>query len=191
MALDELEESGFISRTLPFGKKIKDTLFRLADEYSYFYLRFMEGKTPAEQGQWMARSQSPAYRAWCGYAFENCCLRHIEQIRQALGISGVATTQSSWRLTGNDGREGAQADLLIDRADLTINLCEMKFSEQPFVVSKSYAAVLQQKIIAFKQHTQTLKNIQLTLITPYGVADNAYRQQIVDSEVTANQLFGG
>ncbi len=191
MALDELEESGFITRTLPFGKKVKDTLFRLADEYSYFYLRFMEGKTPAEQGQWMARSQSSVYRAWCGYAFENCCLRHIEQIRQALGISGVATTQSSWRLIGNGEREGAQVDLLIDRADHTINLCEMKFSEQLFIISKSYAAALQQKIIAFKQHTHTLKNIHLTLITTYGVADNAYRQQTVDSEVTIDRLFGG
>lgn len=186
--LDELEESGFIARTQPFGKKVKDTLFRLADEYSYFYLSFIESKTPAEQGQWMAGIQSPAYRAWCGYAFENCCLRHITQIKRALGIAGISTTQSSWRLAG-DG-DGAQVDLLIDRADQTVNLCEMKFSEQPFTINKSYAAALQRKVLAFKQYTQTRKSIHLTMITTYGVADNAYRQQIVDSELTTDQLFG-
>ncbi|WP_257670466.1 AAA family ATPase [Parapedobacter tibetensis] len=189
-ALEELEESGFIAKALPFGKKLKDTLFRLADEYSYFYLRFIEGKLSTERGQWMALSQSPAYRAWCGYAFENCCLRHIGQIKRALGIPGVATTQSSWHLAGNGTKDGAQVDLLIDRADQTINLCEMKFSEQPFVINKPYAAILQRKILAFKQNTQTKKNTQLILITTYGVDDNAYRQQLVDGEVTMDNLFG-
>lgn len=189
-ALEELEESGFIFRTQPFGKKVKDSLFRLADEYSYFYLRFIEGRAPAVQGQWVARSQSSAYRAWCGYAFENCCLRHLEQIKQALGISGIITLQASWRLAGGSTRDGAQIDLLIDRSDQTINLCEMKFSEHPFVINKAYAAALQRKTLAFRQHTDTRKNTQLTMITTYGVADNAYRQQLVDNEVTMESLFG-
>ncbi|WP_188507867.1 AAA family ATPase [Parapedobacter pyrenivorans] len=188
-ALDELEESGFIIRLHPFGKKLKDTLFRLADEYSYFYLRFIEHKTVAEQGQWIARSQTPAYRSWCGYAFENCCIRHIKQIKRALGISGIVTTQSSWYTSGSSINAGAQIDLLIDRADQTINLCEMKFSEQPFAITKSYAAILQQKILAFKQYTQTRKNTQLTLVTTYGVVDNPYRQQLIDSEVNMDLFF--
>lgn len=188
-ALDELEESGFIVRLHPFGKKLKDTLFRLADEYSYFYLRFIENKTVAEQGQWMARSQTLAYRAWCGYAFENCCIRHIKQIKQTLGISGIVTTQSSWYASGSSSNTGAQIDLLIDRADQTINLCEMKFSEQPFAITKSYAAILQQKILAFKQYTQTRKNTQLTLVTTYGVVDNPYKQQLVDNELTMDLFF--
>lgn len=188
-AINELEESGFIVRLHPFGKKLKDTLFRLADEYSYFYLRFIENKTPAERGQWMAKSQTPAYRIWCGYAFENCCIRHISQIKLALGISGIVTTQSSWYTGGSSNGIGAQVDLLVDRADQTINLCEMKFSEHPFAINKSYAAALQQKVLAFKQYTQTRKNTQLTLITTYGVSDNAYKQQLVDSEVTMDLFF--
>ncbi len=188
-ALEELEECGFLIKVLPFGKKTKDTVFRLVDEYSYFYLKFIEDKTPAEQGQWIARSQSSAYRTWSGYAFENCCLRHITQIKHALGITGVATTQSSWQLTGNDAERGAQVDLLIDRADQTINLCEMKFSEHPFVIDKAYAGILHQKTMAFRQNSKTRKNTLLTLITTYGVADNTYRQQLVDQEVTMEDLF--
>src|SRR3546814_12024226 len=106
----------------------------------------MEGSRGLNQGQWLAQSQSSSYRSWSGYAFENVCIRHIDRIREVLGISGMVTYQASWRKAGNAQGPGAQIDLLIDRSDQCINVCEIKFSEQLFTIDKSYAEALQRKI---------------------------------------------
>jgi hypothetical protein len=182
--LTELEESGFIQRTFPFGKKEKDSLFRLTDEYSLFYLKFME-KAGEHQFQ-----RTQAYAAWCGYTFENICIKHISQIKKTLQIGGVYTTISSWLQPGSESAAGAQIDLLIDRADHCINICEIKFSTVSFVIDKKYAESLQNKIQAFRRTTATKKTLFLTLITTYGVVDNDYKTQRVDAEVTMNSLFG-
>lgn len=181
--LTELEESGFIQRIYPYGKKEKDSLFRLADEYSLFYLKFME--KAGEQRPW----QTSAYKAWCGYAFENICFRHIHQIKNALQIGGVHTSISSWLKPGKGKNNGAQIDLIIDRADHCINICEMKFSGGPFVIDKKYAEVLQNKMLAFREATETRKTLFLTFISTYGVVDNEYRARRVDAEVTMELLF--
>lgn len=189
MVLTELEESGFIERIQPYGRKTKDALYRLTDEFSFFYFRFMEGGASRGKDQWLAQSQSPRYRAWSGYAFENVCLKHINQLRQALGISGMHTSQASWRSTGSDQQQGAQIDLLIDRPDQCINICEMKFSEHMFTIDKSYAVLLQKKRMAFHMSTQTRKTIFLTMITTYGTVNNDHKQQQVDNELTMDHLF--
>jgi hypothetical protein len=182
--LTELEESGFIQRTLPFGKKEKDSLFRLADEYSLFYLKFME---KAGAGGFL---RNQAYGAWCGYAFENACIKHISQIKRALQIGGVRTTISSWVNPGKKGTTGAQIDLIIDRADHCINVCEMKFSTAPFAIDKKYAGSLQNKLMAFRMATSTKKTLFLTFVTTYGVVENDYKTQRVDTELTMADLFG-
>lgn len=189
MALTELEESGFIERMEPYQKKKRNSLYRLADEFSLFYFRFMEGVAGSQQEQWLAQSQSQRYRSWSGYAFENVCFKHINQLRQALGISGMHTHKASWRKAGSRTEQGAQIDLLIDRPDQCVNICEMKFSEHSFTIDKSYASALQKKLMVFKEATQTRKAVFLTMITTYGVKDNAYKQQLVDSELTTDDLF--
>jgi hypothetical protein len=185
--LSELEESGFIEKTYPFGKKEKDSLYRLIDEYSLFYLKFME--KDGRNDTWSGIRKTQAYSAWCGYAFENICLKHINQIKTALQIGGVQTSISSWVQTGKEGNPGAQIDMVIDRADNCINICEMKFSIDQFVTEKKYAETLQNKLSVFRQASSTKKTLLLTFITTYGVADNAHKAYLVDSEVKMDALF--
>jgi len=128
--LNELKHSGFISDYYPFGKKHKDKLYRLTDEYSLFYLHFIEQRKRNIKDAWKALSQTPTFNAWSGYAFESICLKHIGQIKKALEISGIYSEESSFIFRGNDTLDGIQIDLLIDRNDQVINLCEMKFHDR-------------------------------------------------------------
>ena len=187
--LNELAESGFIEKTYPFAKKEKESLYRLTDEFSLFYFKFMYGQKGNEKGQWLAKQGTPGYMGWCGYAFENICLKHIVQIKKALQIGGVQSTASSWYKAGSNKENGAQIDLLIDRADQCINICEMKFSAKPFTIDKKYAAELQNKLLVFRERTDTRKVLLLTLITTYGLSDNRYRQQLTPAEITMESLF--
>lgn len=189
--LNELTESGFIEKIYPFGKKEKDSLFRLVDEFSLFYLKFMQkGEGHGYQkAHWPGIQKTQAYIGWCGYAFENICVKHVSQIKKALQIGGVYTAVSSWHQPGNDDNSGAQIDLLLERADQCINICEIKFSTKPFVIDKKYSADLQKKMMVFRQATDTNKTLFLTFITTYGVVDNGYKYQRVDAEVTMESLF--
>lgn len=189
--LGELAESGFIQMTIPFGKREKDAVIRLADEFSLFHHAWIAplGKKSADDGHWLKQRGTPKWRAWSGYAFEGVCLKHAPRIKNALGIGGAQTTESPWRHAGSDAAPGTQIDLLIDRADGTINLCEMKFSEAPFTIDKSYAAELRQKRDTFHRITGTRKNLFLTMITTFGIADNAYAKELVGNSVLADELF--
>lgn len=132
--LRELEESGFISKSVPFGKKIRDSLYRLSDPYTLFYLKFIKDQKLSGSGAWLSRIDSPAWRAWSGYAYESICFQHIRAIKKALGISGVYTEETSWV----NKERTVQVDLLIDRRDHVINLCEVKFTQEPFTLTKTY-----------------------------------------------------
>jgi uncharacterized protein len=186
--LDELEQSGFITMVKPFGKSKQDSLYRMIDEFTLFYFRFMQKAGTAQKNDWLIISQTSAYKAWCGYAFENLILRHFDQLKQAMQIGGVATSQASWYLPGKDGQEGAQIDLLIDRADNCINLCEIKFSHDVLVISKAVAENIDRKRSLFSMHTGTQKQVLITLITPKGLADTQYRP-IVDAAISLEQMF--
>ncbi|MEK7253909.1 MAG: ATP-binding protein, partial [Bacteroidota bacterium] len=118
--LEELVQSGFVQQYLPFGKTTKEPVFKLSDEYTIFYLHFIENSKAAGEGAWVNQSKSQAYRTWCGFAFENICLKHVPQIKKGLGISGIYTEHSIWRSDGRDGEQGAQIDLLLDRAESLI-----------------------------------------------------------------------
>jgi AAA+ ATPase superfamily predicted ATPase len=187
--LNELTESGFIELLYHYGNKEKDSVYHLTDEFSLFYFRFMQHGKTDEKGQWMLIQSSPAYSTWCGYAFENICLKHIKQIKKALDIGAVQTTASAWSHTGSEGDNGAQIDLLIDRADQCINICEIKFSKTPFTINKKYAAELRRKLAVFRQHGNSRKTLMLTFITSYGLIDNDYREELADSEITMDALF--
>lgn len=188
--LNELVESGFIQLTLPYGKKEKDSLYRLSDPFSLFYYKFMHAQKLYDKGQWIGRQSTPGYLSWCGYAFENICFGHLDQVKKALQIGGVQSTASSWRQPGTSSEAGAQIDLLLDRADQCINICEIKFSTQPFVIDKKYARELEQKLAAFRQNTRSRKTLFLTFITTYGLSDTIYKEQLADADITMDRLFG-
>jgi AAA+ ATPase superfamily predicted ATPase len=185
--LDELEESGFILKYNQQGKKSRNSIYQLVDFYSLFYLRFIKDSNPRETNQWINLADSPDYRSWSGYAFEQICLWHLPQIKKALGISGVYSTSSSWR--SETSENGAQIDLVIDRRDHVINLCEMKFSINPFVIDKKYADVLRNKIGTFKTETKTRKAVFLTMVTTYGLHPNIYSNGLVQNDLSMNALF--
>lgn len=186
--LDELVESGFVEKIIPFEKKIKDTVYRLSDEFTMFSLKFQNSQIKGTNA-WQQVSASNAFQNWCGYAFEGICIKHIIAIKRKLGIGGVYTEQSSWRLQGSKNRKGAQIDLLIDRKDGCINLCEMKFSKNEFEINKSYAASLEEKKKVLSSNTKTRKAIFTTMITTFGVVNNQYKVQQVDSEIVLADLF--
>ena len=187
--LTELKYSGFITDYYPYGKKNKDKLYRLTDEYSLFYISFIEKRKRNIAGQWKALSQTTTFTAWSGYAFESICLKHLEQIKKALEIGGIYTEASSFIFQGNDTQPGIQIDLLIDRNDQVINLCEMKFQRTPFTISKAYAEQLRKKIMVFSEISKTKKQIFLTMVSTFGTADNAYNQELVDNDLRMEILF--
>lgn len=184
--LDELEESGFIRRYMPFGKRAKSSLYQLSDFFSLFHIKWMKGKKTHDKNYWTKMIDNPKQRAWSGYAFEQVCLAHTEQIKKALGISGIETETSSWRSTLE--KDGAQIDLIIDRRDGVINLCEMKFSVDPFTIDKKYDAELRNKVGAFKRETQTKKSVFLTMLTTYGLKVNVYSGN-VQNDLKMDVLF--
>lgn len=185
--LMELEESGFIVSLQPFSNKKKEAIYILCDEYSLFYQKFLYRKPKA--ASWMMIASQQSYKIWSGLAFENTCIRHIEQIKRALGISGIHTDISSFISVGKGEKTGIQIDLIIDRADNCINLCEVKFYNDVFVISKSYHNELRMKCELFKTYTKTRKNIFLTMITTYGVTPNAQMLNIVSNTVEMKALF--
>lgn len=186
--LQELEESGFIRRYKAFGNAVRDAHYQVSDFYSLFYLKFIKSADLDDQNTWLDKLDHPEVRAWSGYAFEQVCRAHLSQIKQALGISGIQTSASVW--TGTDSISQAQVDLVIDRRDHAINLCEMKFSVNTFVINKAYAAELRQKVGVFKTATATRKAVFLTFITTFGLAKNEYAGSLVQKSLTMEVLFG-
>jgi AAA+ ATPase superfamily predicted ATPase len=186
--LRELEESGFIRKYLSFGKKEKSSLYQLCDFYSLFYLKFIRGNQIINENDWINGPGTPQQRTWSGYAFEQVCLSHITQIKQALGISGIQTNSSSWISPEMENKK--QIDLVIDRKDDVINLCEMKFYIKPFTIEKNYHAELKDKIETFRTVTRTSKSLFLTMITTFGVERNEYSNSIVQNSLKMDDLFG-
>jgi len=187
--IDDLYESGFITKHQPFDKKKKETVYRLIDLYSLFYLNFIKDNVSNRSNSWQKIASQPRFIAWSGYAFENICLLHINQILIKLGLSGTFMEISSWRHKGNDEIPGAQVDLLINRRDGVINLCEAKFTSNEFIIDKNYIAALRQKRAVFSHVTKTKKTVVTTLITTYPAIRNSYYLEEVHSEATIDDLF--
>jgi len=187
--LQELEESGFITPYIPFQKKANENIYKLTDEYSLFYLKFIENPQDTSDGAWLRQYRTPAYTIWSGFAFESVCLKHVLQIRRKLGIEGVLTNASTWRHAPGKGAKGAQVDLLLDRQDGCINICEMKFSNAEFVIDKKYAAEMDTKVNVFLTETGTKKAIFPTMITTFGIKKNEYYLGRIQAEVVMEDLF--
>ena len=132
--------------------------------------------------------RSHSVEAWQGFSFETICRSHLEEIKRKLGISGISTNASAWRMLGDGERRGVQIDLVIDRADRVINLCEMKFSEAPYVVSKEYEDKLRERMAMFREATKTRKSLAMTMVTTYGVLRGIH-SGVVQNEVLMDDLF--
>lgn len=185
-ALENLQNCDFIRKYTCFGKKQRNALYQLCDPLTLFHINFVAASTGLDENYWANMLDHPKRTAWLGYAFEQVCLAHLPQIKQALGIRGILTETSSW--TGSDGETGGQIDLVIDRRDRVVNLCEMKYALAPFEITKRYNELLRQRTELFRKVTKTTKSLNITLVTTFGVKQNAHAA-IVGSQVVMDDLF--
>lgn len=194
--IKELEEASFIAYVPAFNKRKARGKYRLMDQYSLFYLTWIEKAnltsfTDTSKDYWMKKRASREFDAWAGYAFENICFNHSAKIKSALGLTGVSTAQSGWSYIPPKGsaQQGAQIDMVIDRADNCINLCEMKYHDAEFTIDKEYSKKLKNKKNIFKEKTKTRETLFTTMITTYGVKENGHYLSAVDNQLTMDDLF--
>ena len=186
--LDELEYCGFVRKYNGFDKKSKQAIYQLIDNYTLFYFKFIQQNENNDEHFWSASIDSAMHRAWSGLAFERLCMAHTQQIKAALGIAGVLSNVYSWRKEADEMSDGAQIDLLIDRKDQVINLCEMKYSLSEYVIDAEYEQKLRNKKSAFINATNTRNAVHLTMVTTFGIKVNAH-SGIVQNEITLEDLF--
>ncbi|HUD01238.1 MAG TPA: ATP-binding protein [Rhabdochlamydiaceae bacterium] len=193
--LRELETAGFIQSYIPYGRKIKDHYYRVIDEYCYFYLRWIEPfkKRGIEGGKeyWQTKGKTPAALTWAGYAFENICLKHIDQIRHALDLQAISCDIGNWRFIPPQKQQasGAQIDLLFDREDGIITLCEIKYTDKLFILDKSQAKILMNKIEVFENYFSPKKQILFALISTNGLKQTAWSEDLIHNVVTLTDLL--
>ena len=192
-ALRDLEKCGFIGAYRFFGRKTKSLIYQLTDFYTMFYFRFIKDNYADDEHFWTHALDNPRRLQWLGYSFEQLIKSHIGQVKQALGIASVLSEHSCWHIEAkktpaNEVSRGAQIDLLIDRRDRAINICEAKFYSGKFSIQKDYAESLRNKIVAFREATGTRKTLVPTMITTFGVVQNKY-SNLIQQEVTLDDLF--
>lgn len=185
--IDELLCSGFIAIKTPLGVKRNKVHYRIDDFFTLFYMKFMRNRTGRQQESWANLVKKQSWISWSGLAFERLCFAHIQQIKTALGLRVIETAYYSWESKSED--IGSQIDLLIDRADNIINLCEIKFTHAEFSIDKAYAMSLRNKLAAFSS-TQKKKVVFVTMITTFGIKDNEYAKEIVQNQITLTDFFG-
>jgi len=188
--LDNLEDCDFISQYAQYGNKERDMLYRLSDMYLLFYFKYVDGNNSRDEQFWLHNFNSRSVESWEGFAFEALCLAHLPHIKHSLGISGIATSSSSWRYAGDEnlGRKGAQIDLVIKRADGLHHLVEMKFARAEYEMTKDYAARLNERRETFAAVTGVKHGLIDTLVTPRGVKRGVNSAGIA-SQVTGKGLF--
>lgn len=183
--LKGLVASDFITAYTPFGEG-KIERYKLTDPFCLFYLSFIDGHKSIDPQFWQNNNLSPRLNTWRGYAFEELCFAHISQIKIKLGIAGVSSSESSWIVENNDHKQ--QIDMLIDRSDNVVNLCEIKFYASTFTIDKQYDALLRDRVQTLIEHIPRKKTVHLTILSSYGLKQNEYSGQ-VQSVVTLDDLF--
>lgn len=186
--LEALVVSDFVTRYQYFGKSKREVYYKLTDFYSLFYIRFVEKQRNMKVDFWQNNQLTPSVTAWRGLAFEDVCLVHIDQIRKALGILGIQADYSPWHYVGEGKKKVAQIDLLINRSDRIVNICEMKFCVNTYRMDKEAEANMRNKIQAVMDTLRGRRAIHPVLVTTYGPAKNAYSGKI-QNVVTMDDLF--
>lgn len=185
--LKALETSDFIELYKPFENTKRDKQYRLIDPFCIFYLTQVEDRERGEHF-WRDNENLPTLSTWRGRAFENICIKHVEQIKMALGVAGVSSDNAPWTMRGTDEQEGMQVDLVINRSDRVINLCEMKFVVGDFEVKKDYDRKLRNRLNWIVEHTDKRRNVQMTLVTTFGLKYGLH-SSIFQKVVTMDSLF--
>jgi uncharacterized protein len=188
-ALEELEQSGFIKSYFAFGKQKKEVLYRLTDEYSLFYLRFIEKNKNESDDTWNQISQTQNYKTWSGYAFENICIKHLKQIKMSLGISGIYSQSSTFFQKGNDYETGTQIDLVLDRNDNVVSIFEIKFYNSEWTLTEDDAKSIRNKLRIFKEKTKTKKQLMAIGISPFGIILNKHSIGLIEQNLSIDSLF--
>lgn len=185
--LTDLVYCDFIRKYDVKEKKIKtnSAIYQLTDFYTIFYNTFAKGNS-SDEHFWSRNATSPQVKTWYGLAFERVCQAHMPQIKQALGIASVKTEYYSWR--SKTLHDGAQIDIIIDRADNTINLCEVKYSDHEYLLDKEEYFKIYHRIEAFEQETSTNSTILPTMITTFGLSKGMYSDQIL-VKLSMDDLF--
>ncbi len=187
--VDNLEKCSFIGKRAVFGRK-SEVVYRLIDFYTLFYFKFIENDNTLDRMWWTHNLNRSSITAWQGLTFETICMEHHEQIKKVLGISGMATEVSTWRCEADKEKElpGAQIDMIIERADRMIHLCEMKFSQKPYNITADYEKRLRDRMYIFDLKTRNKKPLVHTFVTAFGLGEGKHHS-IVHSEVTMDDLF--
>jgi AAA+ ATPase superfamily predicted ATPase len=193
--LQDLEEAGFIISFVPYQHKTRGIYYRLIDEYTVFYLHWIEEvrtklkKSDLGKSYWEALQKSPTWKSWAGYAFEALCFKHVAQIRKALGISSDAMVDN-WRYAPKEKeKEGAQIDLLFDRRDDAITLCQIKYTDAAFKIDKQTAAALEKKAHIFKEHSKTKKQLFWAIISANGLKKTTCSNTLISAAISADDLL--
>lgn len=187
--LSDLETSGFVRKYVAFGKKKKNAVFQLIDNFSLFHLRYLSDDSNADENFWQNTAGSSMQASWAGLAFERLCLQHLWQLKNALQIGGVLTHVCSWRHAPDESYpKGAQIDIVIDRADGVIDVCEMKYTKDEFVPDEKTDIDMRRKMSVFSSVTGTRKSVNAVLVTPYGLLRNKYSGRF-SNVITFDDLF--
>lgn len=185
--LSELEACGFIRKYHVIGKKVKESIFQLIDNYTMFYLQFIAGEGDESRLQWTARLETGGYYAWAGHAFERVCLQHVRGIKHALEIGGVKTSEYAWRGIAMDGKT-AQIDLLIDRNDGIVDICEMKYTKDAYALTEDEWGKISRRRGALRGMLPPSKAIHVVMVTDQPMIRNAWSKEIM-AFITADDLF--
>ena len=194
--MDELEAAGFIEVFIPFGRRKKEYFLKIVDEYTLFYLYWIdEIKSKRTIGEnknyWLIKFKEPRWKIWAGYAFESVCYKHKNRILHALKLENLGGEVGTWRFIPKKGskEKGTQIDLLIDRIDNAVTLCEIKYSDTLFIIDKKYAKELKNKIEIFERHFGSKKEVFCSMITTMGIKKNIWVEDLIASEVTLADIF--
>lgn len=188
--LKNLERCDFIDRWTQYGNRKRDEIMLLTDFFTRFFYKFIYSHNIREEQWWAKNGNSPAVLSWMGVCFELLCMKHHEQIKKALKLEVISTETTTWHIFPDkkSGHQGAQIDMLIERGDRIIHLCEIKFSTDKFIITRDYENKLRERMGIFRDATNNKKALVNTFITTYGVA-NGKNRGIVHSEVTMEDLF--
>jgi len=193
-ALKELEESGFLVKRFKYGQQKRDVLYSLCDPFIYFFTKWVKGTSTMDllQNKFYFQKifKGQSYKVWSGFAFENICHSHILQIKYALSIGGVITSNHYWSKTTKDkDKNGAQIDILLKRDDDVINIIECKYYNKEFIIDKKYAKELQNKELVFQESSSYQGSINIVFITIDGIKQNEYYDEIVTNDITIDDLL--
>lgn len=183
----ELESCHFIRSYQPFDGKKRSTTYQLIDSFLHFCHHVQEKRNFQDENFWSHSQNTPLYHSWSGLAFEILCLNHVQKIKEALKIGGVQTSVYCWR-TPASAENGAQIDMVIDRADRCINICEMKFSRGEYSMTKAEREKIERRVDSFISYTGTKSSIRVTLITNSGLKANA-NSNIIQNHISLEELF--